>query len=377
MSENDPYFCFNFMSKSVRLKRDNMRRTISLKSNYVRTDQSRSVWREVHLNRLLFSLVLCLATSPCALSQGWVSFHNFDVYATEDPTGGKRLVYDFGSPLDPVSGAKFAGTQYVAELYVGTNASALSPVTASISRFRSTTSINRGKWGATTIDGYVNNRIVLPYPPGSTVTLMVKVWDYTHFQNFEEAETAGDKTGASAPFTYFIPDPNAPPEAFYMEGLQAFSSGATSPCTPHRAQASAQLVEGTVGGVSVTDPGCGYANPPVVVIKGGGGTGAAATAVVSNRQVIAINVTNPGCCYTNPPQVLIAPLWFRPAVSIRSSRVKVEQQVLPGHRYVLEASFDNTTWTATGPPFIAPAEVVANEFDVGTVGSFFRLQEVP
>ncbi len=239
---------------------------------------------------------LCLAlflavTNPC-FSQGAVNFRNSSTFSTPDPTGGNRLVYDVGSPLDPVNGAMVAGTQWVAELYAGADAASLSPVTASITRFRATTSFSEG-------------------------------------------------------------------------------------CVRHKAQATAQLVNGSVAGATVTDAGCGYTNPPAVLIQGGGGTGATATAVISGTQVTAINITSGGCCYTNAPTIIIASPWFKPTVTIGVSRVKVMQHVVLRRTYVLESSYDQITWTPTGPAFTAQSENIENVFDVGGTGGFFRVREVP
>jgi len=170
------------------------------------------------------TLLLSLAAASIGWSQGTVPclhFANSCAFQTQDPTGGNRLVYDVGSALDPVNGAKLSGTQYVAELYAGTDANSLVPITAFICRFRSTTSNGKGTWSSTTISGQ-NNCVTLPgFLPGSVVFLQVKVWDSTEFPTYEQALGKG-KTGASKPFTYAIPSTPSSPDAC-MEGLQAFS----------------------------------------------------------------------------------------------------------------------------------------------------------
>jgi hypothetical protein len=60
-----------------------------------------------------------------------------------------------------------------------------------------------------------------------------------------------------------------------------------------------------VVGATITDGGCGYTNAPPVLIVGGGGTGAAGTAVVSNGVVTGITITNAGFGYTNTPAIYI------------------------------------------------------------------------
>jgi len=113
----------------------------------------------------------------------------------------------------------------------------------------------------------------------------------------------------------------------------------------------------------------------MVVIRGGGGTNATATAVLTNGNVAAINIMNAGCCYTNTPQIIIASPPFVPKVAISFSRVRVTQSVVLGRRYVLEASNDLITWSATGPPFTADSETIESEFDIAMTGRYFRLRE--
>ena len=65
-----------------------------------------------------------------------------------------------------------------------------------------------------------------------------------------------------------------------------------------------------VQGITVTNAGTGYTSTPIVTITGGGGTGAAATAIVGTggayaQTVIGINVTNKGSGYTTTPSVTI------------------------------------------------------------------------
>ncbi len=64
---------------------------------------------------------------------------------------------------------------------------------------------------------------------------------------------------------------------------------------------------GFVVGATITDSGCDYTNTPFVLIQGGGGAGATATAVVSNGVVVNIIITDAGAGYTSTPTVHIAP----------------------------------------------------------------------
>ena len=150
-----------------------------------------------------------------------------------------------------------------------------------------------------------------------------------------------------------------------------------SSCSPHHAVASANVVNGSVVGATMVDGGCGYTNAPLILIQGGGGSGATATAVISDGHVVSINVSNAGCCYTNTPRIVIASPPFEPTVSIRFSKVQVTQHVVLGRNYVLESSSDLITWSPTGPSFTALSETITNEFDIDTTGRFFRIRQVP
>ena len=127
----------------------------------------------------------------------------------------------------------------------------------------------------------------------------------------------------------------------------------------------------------MVDWGCGYTNTPSVRISGGGGSGATAIANMTNGIVTDIVITSSGNGYTNAPRILIESPPFVPTVSIAVSAVNVTQRVRVNHNYVLEASSDLVTWTATGPAFTADSETIVTEFPVDSVGRFFRLREVP
>ena len=53
--------------------------------------------------------------------------------------------------------------------------------------------------------------------------------------------------------------------------------------------------------VSLSNGGSGYSTPPLVTFSGGGGTGAAATAIISGGIVTKVKITNSGTGYTSAP----------------------------------------------------------------------------
>ena len=69
---------------------------------------------------------------------------------------------------------------------------------------------------------------------------------------------------------------------------------------------SASTVQTTVQSLVVTLGGTLYTSVPAVTFSGGGGTGAAATAIVSGGVVTYLIITNRGSGYTSAPAVAIA-----------------------------------------------------------------------
>ena len=148
-------------------------------------------------------------------------------------------------------------------------------------------------------------------------------------------------------------------------------------CTPHKARATPQVVNGFVVGATLLDGGCGYTNAPLVLIQAGGGTGATATATISDGRVTGIQILSAGCCYTNAPRIVIASPPFVPSLGIEVSRVRVIQNVVLGRKYVLEASTNGNFWNIAAPAFTADDESVTNEFETDLTGRFFRIRETP
>ena len=67
-----------------------------------------------------------------------------------------------------------------------------------------------------------------------------------------------------------------------------------------------RVAGGLVAGVEITGAGAGYTQAPTVSFTGGGGTGAAGTAVVESGVVVRVDITNPGSGYTSAPTVSFA-----------------------------------------------------------------------
>ena len=129
--------------------------------------------------------------------------------------------------------------------------------------------------------------------------------------------------------------------------------------------------------MNLLDGGFGYDSPPVVLVSGGGGSGATAVATVSDGFVTGITISNPGSGYASAPTVRIASPPFSPRVAVEVSRVNVTLTVVLGRKYQLESSADLNTWIPAGDPFVAQDELLVQEFEVDTAGRFFRISQVP
>jgi len=165
----------------------------------------------------------------------------------------------------------------------------------------------------------------------------------------------------------------------YGSGLKIQATLRRIASTPRRASASAQVVNGFVVGITITDPGYGYpgAPAPAVRIHDPTGTGVAVRAIVNGGVVERIEIDNAGRGYSPNPKVVIAPPPFDPSLSIRVKTVSVEMSVVLGRNYQLDASSDLKTWAHVGDPFVAEEDVIVQEFDVAETGRYFRIREVP
>ncbi len=145
-----------------------------------------------------------------------------------------------------------------------------------------------------------------------------------------------------------------------------------------RATATAQVVNGFLVGIELTDPGCGYPDspPPFVQIRDASGKDAAVRAVVKRGVLEQVVIDNPGRSYSANTQVLIAPPPFAPSLSVAVSRVNVRMTVVLGRKYQLEVSPDLQDWTPLGDPFVATDDFVVQEFEVTEATKYFRIWEV-
>ena len=160
--------------------------------------------------------VLCLMACVCVTvlcwGQGTVNFANSPAVFFD---GVDRYVY-----LDFVGGTRLVGTNYVAELWYGSDANSLAAIAPPVAPFRDVMpdSVVAGVWSGDT-------RTLQGFGSGDVLTLQVKVWDLSLFSTYNQASSSpGAIFGASEAFSYRVPlagEEN--PIAYTMINMRAFS----------------------------------------------------------------------------------------------------------------------------------------------------------
>ena len=150
---------------------------------------------------------------------------------------------------------------------------------------------------------------------------------------------------------------------------------------PTTATAIAQMAYGFVVGASVTSTGAGYEIVPTVTVVGGGGSGAQATATISDGMVTAINIFNAGFGYTGTPTIQIAPPTSLVSALLQPSATKAFRLDLggltPAQTFQLQVSPDLAGWTNFVTSFTATDYTNSQYFGFGTNSQFFRLSLLP
>jgi len=101
------------------------------------------------------------------------------------------------------------GTNYVAQLFYGTNDFNLIAVTNPPAPFREPSTSLPGTWRG-------GMRTLVGIPPGTLVRLQVRIWDGLWGQTYEEAASNQFVLSFSSVFHYMTPPPGSDPEAYFM-----------------------------------------------------------------------------------------------------------------------------------------------------------------
>lgn len=158
------------------------------------------------MKKLIPFLVLLVGTvsTLAQVPDGKIDFANQRVYATV----ADRLVYG-------VDGSRLVGTNFIAQLWYGTDEASLRahPTTAT---FRPGTPSQPGTWigGTRTLTG-------VPYSTATTpsfVQVQVRAWDSATGSSYDTATVRGE----SLSWRWQVPQSTAPTASFYMEDLRSF-----------------------------------------------------------------------------------------------------------------------------------------------------------
>ena len=285
--------------------------------------------------------------------------------AVQNPNTSYFFNVGDGSPNNPLQGQNAAAVNSGGKLSHQTTHTVLPDVIYSLS-FRAGRRLGANPFGTSSLSLWAGNILLAERFPAPVEGF------FSAFSLSYTSPPSGAVIGLPLRIELKAVGANAQP---WFDDLHLFANPFI--CTPHKATAIAQLVNGVFVGATITDQGCGYTNPPSIVIQGGGGSNAVATAIMTSGRVTGIQVISGGCCYTNVPTMVFSSPPFIPTVGIKVNTVLVTQNVEIGHKYVLESSFDLGTWMATGPSFTATTELVESVFDVSATGRYFRLREVP
>jgi autotransporter-associated beta strand protein len=118
--------------------------------------------------------------------------------------------------------------------------------------------------------------------------------------------------------------------------------------------------------------GSGYIAPPYVIITGGAGTGATASAVVSGGQVTAINVTCPGTGYASGDTLTVT-LVGGGGTGATATNAPVVLNGSGGLTYSSQAGTGNGMLTLTAPATYTNATIIKNgTLSLGTGGSISK-----
>lgn len=123
------------------------------------------------------------------------------------------------------------------------------------------------------------------------------------------ALSGGGGTGASA---VAVVSNGAVSSIAIVSGGTGYTSAPTVSVAPPGTVATATATAGsgpagalTTGNLTLVSGGTGYDGAPAVILTGGGGSGAAVTATVSNGSVVSLTVTSGGTGYTSAPTVTL------------------------------------------------------------------------
>lgn len=154
---------------------------------------------------MVFMAASCMAGASSVRAQGLIDFRN-------------RITGSVDAPVyrESVGGTLLSGANFVANLWYGTSAGSLAPITDAAAPFR--TGTGAGFWNAGT-----DSTRVLSGIPSATVFLQVRVWDSAAGATYDAAKLAGGFWGDSNVFGVTVGSSSPPLGPSLLIGLQSFA----------------------------------------------------------------------------------------------------------------------------------------------------------
>ena len=155
------------------------------------------------------TILFLILTTARTFSQGHVNFANDPSLFINDP-GPDRFVYC-------IEGGKLTGANWAAQLWYGIgsglNPTELNPTTDAVSHFLPAGTGIAGTW----VGG---DRSLPGTSEGQFLTLQLRIWDLNTSPDWLHAR---GPNAESAPFSYRVPAPDSPSDAFVMYGFRGFT----------------------------------------------------------------------------------------------------------------------------------------------------------
>ena len=148
---------------------------------------------------------------------------------------------------------------------------------------------------------------------------------------------------------------------------------------PSQAFARAEVLNGQVVGVTLSNGGSGYAAAPAVTFTGGNGSGATGFSQVSDGAVTNIVITDAGTGYTLAPTVRVGQ---PPATAVTARAQPIMRldvaSLLPYHSYRIQFATDLTgVWLDPPDGLFSLADIVRTQWlSVTNAAGFFRVRLV-
>jgi len=173
-----------------------------------KSDPKQQPKHSIQMKKLVLVGVISLVGVSSVFAQGTIDFRNRITGTLDVP------VY-----LNGVGGMLLSGANFLAQLYYGTTATSLTPITDLASPFR--TGAGAGYWNA----GADSTRILAGIPAGSPAFLQVRAWDSTFGATYDVAKAAGGLWGDSNVFQVLATGGGGTPAASpaFMTGMQSFT----------------------------------------------------------------------------------------------------------------------------------------------------------